>query len=380
MKSLITAILLIANFSLDDIILDIYNAAAEFGEVEYEQLQADLYAIHECPIDLNHTNDEELSRLYFLSPHQIDEILLYADKHPFESLYELRLIPSLTDYEIRDLLPFVKVVPPTADEAAYNDIRYARDVLTRARHELTTRVDARDIENFEGTDPMFVRTRYRFDYQRRVIFGAQLSRPAGGQAQDLQYGAFLQLRDIHPHVHNVVAGNFQASFGQGLVFAPVFHSGKSAYIQSAAYTRRGLRYYSSVDGAGLHGAGATAQWYWTKATRLDVTALYSLKRANDSTWHHLIGANITFRHRQLQLELNAAQNIWSDSIHPYTNAAYNHRYFRGSHQAVIGASARYNHGWFDAFAEIATAENYERFPPTIASQTPQTPTNAPHWA
>ena len=390
MKSLIAAILLIANFSLDDIILDIYNAAAEFGEVEYEQLQADLYAIHECPIDLNHTNDEELSQLYFLSPHQIDDILLYVDKHPFESLYELRLIPSLADYEIRDLLPFVKVVPPTADEATYSNIRYARDVFTRARHELTMRVDARDIENFGGSDPMFVRTRYRFDYQRRVIFGAQLSRPAGGQAQDLQYGAFLQLRDIHPHVHNVVAGNFQASFGQGLVFAPVFHSGKSAYIQSAAYTRQGLRYYSSVDGAGLHGAGATARWYWTKATRLDVTALYSLKRANDSTWHHLIGANITFRHRQLQLELNAAQNIWSDSIHPYTNAAYNHRYFRGSHQAVLGASARYNHGWFDAFAEIAAAENYERFPPTTASQTPQTPTNdssqtpstptnAPHW-
>ena len=379
MKSLIAAILLIANFSLEDIILDIYNAVSEFGEVEYEQLQADLYAIHESPIDLNHTSDEELSQLYFLSPHQIDEILLYADKHPFVSLYELRLISSLADYEIRDLLPFVKVDPPSADESAYNSIKYARDVFTCARHELTMRVDARDIENFGGSDPMFVRTKYRFDYQRRVLFGAQLSRPAGGQAQDLQYGAFLQLRDTHPHLHNVVAGNFQASFGQGLVFAPVFHNGKSASVHSAAYNRQGLRYYSSVDGAGLHGAGATARWYWSKATRLDVTALYSLKRATDSTWHHLIGANLTFRHNHLQVELNAAQNIWSDSIHPYNDAAYNHHYFRGSHQAVIGASARYNHGWFDAFAEIATAENYERFPPTTASQTPQTPTNAPHW-
>ena len=390
MKSLIAAILLIANFSLEDIILDIYNAVSEFGEVEYEQLQADLYAIHESPIDLNHTSDEELSQLYFLSPHQIDEILLYADKHPFVSLYELRLISSLADYEIRDLLPFVKVDPPSADESAYNSIKYARDVFTCARHELTMRVDARDIENFGGSDPMFVRTKYRFDYQRRVLFGAQLSRPAGGQAQDLQYGAFLQLRDIHPHLHNVVAGNFQASFGQGLVFAPVFHNGKSAYVQSAAYNRQGLRYYSSVDGAGLHGAGATARWYWSKATRLDVTALYSLKRANDSTWYHLFGANLTFRHNQLQVELNAAQNIWSDSIHPYNNAAYNHHYFRGSHQAVIGASARYNHGWFDAFAEIATAENYERFPENAGSQgigtatnNPSlplpTPTNAPHW-
>ena len=109
MKSLIATILLIANLSLEDIILDIYNAATELGEVDYEQLQTDLYTLNESPIDLNHTSEEELSLLYFLSPQQIDEILLYADKHPFQSLYELRLIQSLADYEIRDLLPFVKI-------------------------------------------------------------------------------------------------------------------------------------------------------------------------------------------------------------------------------------------------------------------------------
>ena len=85
--------------SIDDIILDIYRAATEFTELDYEQLQADLYALHDAPIDLNHTSDEELSQLRFLSPRQIDDILLYADKHPFVSLYELRLIPSLEDYD-----------------------------------------------------------------------------------------------------------------------------------------------------------------------------------------------------------------------------------------------------------------------------------------
>ena len=97
------------SFSLDDIILDIYNAVTEFGEVDYEQLQTDLYALHESPIDLNNTSDEELTQLYFLSPQQIDAILAYAYRHPFESLYELRLIPELADYEIRDLLPFVYI-------------------------------------------------------------------------------------------------------------------------------------------------------------------------------------------------------------------------------------------------------------------------------
>lgn len=384
--SLLAVILLVANLSLDDIVLDIYNAVTELGEIDYEQLQSDLYTLHESPIDLNHTSEEELSQLHFLSPRQIDDILLYADKHPFESLYELRMIQSLADYEIRDLLPFVYINAEANQREALNP----KEVFTNAKHELLARVDARNIEAFEGTDPMYVQTRYRFDYQRRVIFGLQLRRPAGGDAQSLQYGAYLQLRDIG-HLHTLVAGNFQASFGQGLVLAPVFRSGKSNYVTSVGQTTEGLRYYSSVDGEGLHGAGATLRWEWNKSTRLDVSALYSLKRANDSTWHHLVGANVTVRHKRLQVQLTAIENIWSDSIHPYRNAAYNQHYFRGYNQAVLGASARYNHGWFDAFAELATAQNYTRFAEAINSEasTPlnseaingeaSTPLNSPHW-
>ena len=341
------------NYTIDEIVLDIYNAVTEFGEVDYEQLQTDLYALHEAPIDLNNTSDEELSQLYFLSPQQIDDILMYADKHPFESLYELRMIPSLADYEIRDLLPFVRVSASTQ-----NNKIYAREVFAHASHEIITRVDARNIENFEGPDPMYAQTRYRFDYQRIVTFGAQLRRPVGGMASDLQYGAYLQLRDIG-HLHTLVAGNFQASFGQGLVLAPVFHTGKTMYVQSVGQSTEGLRYYGSVDGEGLHGAGATLRWEWNKKTRLDVSALYSMKRANDSTWHHLVGANLTLRHNRLQVQLTAIENIWTDSIHPYRDMAYNQHYFRGYNQAVLGASFRYNHGWFDLFGELATAQNHE---------------------
>ena len=341
--------------TLEDIILDIYNAVSEFSETDYEQLQTDLYALHDAPIDLNHTSDEELARLYFLSPRQIDDILAYADRHPFESLYELRLIHSLADYDIRNLLPFVQIADNREAENTNNKM-YAREVFAHAKHELVVRLDARNIESFEGSDPMYVHGRYRFDFQRRVTFGAQLRRPAGGEAKDLQYGAYLQLRDIG-HLHSLVAGNFQASFGQGLVFAPAFHSGKSSYVASAGQTREGLRYYSSVDGAALHGIGATCRWNWSKATRLDVSALYSMSHANDSTWRHVLGANLTLRHKRLEVQLTAAEKLWSDSIRPYNNAAYNQHYFRGYNQAVIGASFRYNHGWFDLFGEVATAQN-----------------------
>ena len=361
------------SFSLDDIILDIYNAVTEFGEVDYEQLQTDLYALHESPIDLNNTSDEELSQLYFLSPQQIDAILAYAYRHPFESLYELRLIPELADYEIRDLLPFVYINRAALNSETINtDALYAKEIFAKAHHELLTRIDARNIEAYEGTDPIYTQFRYRFDFRRRVTFGLQLRRPAGGFARDLQYGAYLQLNDITPHLHTLVAGNFQASFGQGLVLAPVFHAGKSMYVTSVGQQREGLRYYSSVDGEGLHGAGATLRWEWNKTTRLDVSALYSMRRANDSTWHHLLGANLTLRHKKLQVELTAIENLWSDSIHPYTNAKYNRHYFRGRNQAVIGASFRYNHGWFDMFGEVATAQNYQ-----ITND--QSPITKSHW-
>ena len=85
-KSIIALILLVANLSLDEVVMDIFNAATELGEVDYEQLQTDLYALNANPIDLNNTSDEELQQLYFLSPRQIDDILAYADKHPFESV------------------------------------------------------------------------------------------------------------------------------------------------------------------------------------------------------------------------------------------------------------------------------------------------------
>ena len=359
-------------FNIDEVILDIYNAVTEFGEVDYEQLQTDLYTLHESPIDLNNTSDEELTQLYFLSPQQIDAILAYAYRHPFESLYELRLIPELADYEIRDLLPFVKI---TNHQSPITNELYAKEVFAKAHHEIITRIDARNIEAYEGTDPIYTQFRYRFDFRRRVTFGVQLRRPAGGFARDLQYGTYLQLNDITPHLHTLVAGNFQASFGQGLVLAPVFHAGKSMYVSSIGQQREGLRYYSSVDGQGLHGAGATLRWEWNKTTRLDVSALYSMRRANDSTWHHLLGANLTLRHKKLQVELTAIENIWSDSIHPYTNAKYNRHYFRGRNQAVIGASFRYNHGWFDMFGEVATAQNNEHSPITNN----QSPITKSHW-
>ena len=76
-------------FDLESVLEDIYNQLAEEGDLPLEEVQEELIDIAHHPINLNHTNADELSRLLFLSDEQIDAILLYQYRHPFQDIYEL---------------------------------------------------------------------------------------------------------------------------------------------------------------------------------------------------------------------------------------------------------------------------------------------------
>ena len=92
-----------AQVRTEDIIQDIYTQLTELSAVDQEELQEDLLRLAEQPINLNAATQADLQQLPFLSPRQIDDILLYIYRHPMDSLYELRLIPSLSEYDIRNL-------------------------------------------------------------------------------------------------------------------------------------------------------------------------------------------------------------------------------------------------------------------------------------
>ena len=95
--------------AIEDVLEDIYNQLSEDDEILQEEVQEQLVNIAANPIDLNHTNADELAELMFLSDEQIDAILMYQYEHGFKEIYELQLIDCLKDYEIRNLLPFVRV-------------------------------------------------------------------------------------------------------------------------------------------------------------------------------------------------------------------------------------------------------------------------------
>ena len=139
---LVTIGLTAQSFSLQDILEDIYGQLAEYG-IAMDDVAEQLMDIAENPINLNHTNAEELSQLCWLTDEQIDDILLYQYQHAFVSVYDLQLIHSLKDYDIRNLLPFVYV-----GEVEEQEKIYFREVFHYAKHEITLRADARNIEDF----------------------------------------------------------------------------------------------------------------------------------------------------------------------------------------------------------------------------------------
>ena len=334
------------SFSLDEILEDIYNQLSEDGEVPMEDIQEELMEIAENPIDLNHTTADELSRLYFLSDEQIDAILLYQYKHPFNDIYELQLIDCLKDYEIRNLLPFVEVEAKGERLEVKGKNLYFREVFHYAKHEITLRADARNIEDYEG-DPMYGKLRYRFNYQNRVMAGVTIGRTQGTTWENIDYGGFVELRDIGP-MKRVVAGNYQASFGYGLVVGSPFKRGKTAYIQSTATTDEGLKKYGSVGDSYNHfcGIGATAK----VSSWADVSAFYSLREGKEE-WNHVVGVNATGRWNRLKVGITAVENI-----HQPTKKNSLEEMELVSTQAVMGVNARWNQGKVDIWGELATSQ------------------------
>ena len=333
---------------VEAVLEDLLNQLAEDGDLPYEDIEEELLSIAENPMDLNQVTGDDLSRLMFLSDEQIDAILIYQYEHGFKEIYELQLIDCLKDYEIRNLLPFVRVDSLGVEKLRGSGVQklYFREVFHYAKHEMTLRVDARNIEDFDG-DPMYGKFRYRFNYQNRVQAGVTAMMATGdgrlAMGERWDYGGYVQLKDIGP-MKTIVAGNYQASFGYGLVVGSPFKRGKSAYVQSTTTTDEGLKKFSSVGNSYnyFHGLGATARIKWA-----DVTAFYSIRKEKNEAWQHVVGANATARWKKLKVGVTGVETIGllGDEA----------RGERGEARGAMGANVRYNWGKVDVWGEVAAS-------------------------
>lgn len=385
--------------NVEEIIADIYQQLSEESETEidFTSFYDDLMLVAQNPIQLNHTNKEELSKLIFLSESQVDNILYYFYRNaPMNTIYELQLVDGLDMTDIRRILPFVSF---NEENSKMKPLRFA-DIMKFGKNELYFRLDKGletkegyrfDPENDENSvennkkyigDPYYTHLKYRFNYKERVQAGITMEKDAGEQFWGEQhkgydfYSAYFQLKNIGK-IRTFVVGDYRANFGQGLVIRTDFSMGKSSYVTNIAQRENGLKKYSSTDEYNyFRGTGITMKW-----GKFNATAFYSNKMIDADTAkgvfstiktdglhrtlnelskkhtvnQQVVGGNVWFLNNWFQAGTTFVYTLLSQPLSPDTTN-YNQFYFRGKSQ--LAASIDYRIRWqkLNFFGETAISD------------------------
>lgn len=246
--------------------------AIQDEDINYEDLYENLAQLYSNQADLNAITEEQLRSIFILNEFQIQSFFLYRNEAgPFLSVYELQNIEGFTQDAIQRLIPFVTV--PDAS-VSFNKSLFKR-IISEKNNYLILRYD-RTLEEKKGykeTTPLSGqyagspdRIYARFLTRRTGDFslGFTAEKDAGEQLiwspTRKQYGA--DFVSFHAQImnkgkiKNLIVGDYQAQFGQGLVLGSAFGIGKNA--EAVTTVRRGnlgfLPYTSVYEARYLRGA------------------------------------------------------------------------------------------------------------------------------
>src|SRR5688572_3367852 len=271
-------------------------------DLPYEDIYENLLQFYQNPINLNHTNREELSSLFILSEVQITALFNHINRTGgLLSIYELQTIEGFDLITINKLLPFVTVTEMglhtdrrpllkriLAEENNYFLARYDRTLQTKKGFMLPTiKSNGQETSHYEGS-PNKLLMRYRVAHTRDFSLGFTLEQDAGEDftfdSKTHRYGfdfysAHFQLFD-KGKLKALAVGDYQLSFGQGLVAASAFGVGKGGEtITTVRRSDLGIRpYTSTLENIFFRGAAAT----YSLTNTLNLTGFYSHKKVDVS--------------------------------------------------------------------------------------------------
>lgn len=263
--------------NLDEFIQRIFPLQQE--NINYEDLYENLYQLYQNPIDLNTATYEELSALYVLSVPQIKSLLAHrAEYGDLLSIYELQAVTGFNLPTIQQLLPFVEVRQKFSTRALANNIAHASDHYLILRSSQTLEKSRGYIENKYLGSPQQLYARYRLSSPRNFQIGLVAEKDAGEKNYLDFYSFHLQLKN-KGNLKNLVLGDYQVQFGQGLILGAGFFLGKgSEAVTTIRRSNMGIRSYSSLlEGGYFRGAAATYQ-----LKKIDLTAFYSYTKRDAS--------------------------------------------------------------------------------------------------
>ena len=248
-------------------------------EIDYEAIYELLVELYQSPLDLNRATAEELLATYLLSPVQIQSLLAYRNQQgDFLSIYELQAIPEIDAYTLENLLPFLAVYDKGAqskpfltrlkeEENAFLLIRHRRTWELRQGFAPSDTSQNASSRYLGGPNDLFLR--FRIQHARDFSLGMTLEKDPGEafawDPKTRRYGfnfvSFHHTRYGMGKWKTITLGDFQASFGQGLVFGAGYTFGKGA--ETVPTVRRSslglLPYTAGVEGGFYRGLGLTRQ-------------------------------------------------------------------------------------------------------------------------
>ena len=222
------------NQLLEEVIEQIAEASDE--ELDYAELYESLYGFAENPINLNKTTKEELRQLYFLNAYQIDKLLAHIAKNgELLSYLELQTIAGFDVQTIQNLLPFISVNPTLTSKQLFANMK--QYVIIRDQFYLQKQKgyypDDGDIQYLGNSHRTYFKYQLKSNYLQA---GFTAEKDAGenflGSNQPFGfdfYSAHIQAKKIGK-IKNVIIGDYQMNFGQGLVMQSGMSFGKSSEV------------------------------------------------------------------------------------------------------------------------------------------------------
>ena len=369
--------------NLDEFIQRVFPVQQE--NINYEDLYESLFQLYQNPIDLNLATQEEFSSIYLLSELQIKSLLDHRlHNGDLLSIYELQAIPNFDLAIINKLLPFVEVRQRLTIKNLSERVVNATDHYLVLRSEQTIEKSKGYEDNKYLGSPQRLYARYRLSHPKDFQIGFVAEKDAGEKNYMDFYTFHVQLHN-KGKLKNLVLGDYQVQFGQGLVCAAGFFLGKGS--EAVATTRRsnlGIRPYGSlVEGGFFRGGAATYQ-----IGKIDVTAFYAynkhdanldeaegeredyfssiltagyhrteteLARKNQINEQN-IGFNGTFRLNNGHIGITFL-NTQFNAVLQRNTLLYNKFEFAGKYNTVVGSNFTY--GWqnFNFFGEVARSSS-----------------------
>lgn len=265
------------------------------GELDYNTLTEVFDELKREKKELNELSHGELSQLYFLSEIEIFAILSYRDNFgPFINVYELQAVRELTSLS-RSIIKHLLIVG--------NQRGRLHNVLTipENKNELFIKLKyqpeiSKGFMQSSGNQAVFIGgressyLRYRHN-SRKVRIGATFEKDSGeaynGSLSELGFdfaSYFIEYRNTDIKLSRLILGDYQVSFGQGLIAFNSFGSFKSGLVTSIQRNAAVLGPYSSI-GENVFSRGFASEWELSIKSKLFLGLSIAKKDANisDST-------------------------------------------------------------------------------------------------